>query len=53
MQTPQTYVDDDEEEMILDIVARYAAESAVDEAQKDEDEMLLLQVAFTLSLIHI
>jgi len=47
MQTPQTYVDDDEEEMILDIVARYAAESAVDEAQKDEDEMLLLQVAFT------
>ena len=38
------YADSDEEEMILNIVARYAHESQVEDGKKDDDELLLLQV---------
>ena len=34
--------------MIENIVARYAEESAVDEAKKDDDELLLIQVTSTV-----
>merc|ERR1719453_1087880 len=37
----KTYVNEDEERMIENIVARYAEESAVDEAKKEDDELLL------------
>ena len=38
------YVDEDEERLVMDIVERYASESAIDDGKKDEDEMLMLQL---------
>ncbi len=38
------YANDDEEQMILDIVSRYAHESQVEDSKKDDDELALLQV---------
>ena len=37
---------EDEQKMVEDIVERYATESLVEDAKKDEDELLLLQVIF-------
>ena len=38
------YANDDEEQMITNIVARYAHESQVEDSKKDDDELVLLQV---------
>ena len=40
----QLYADKDEEQMVKDIVHRYAHESQVEDDKKDEAEMELIQV---------
>jgi hypothetical protein len=44
----QVYANKDEEQMVTDIVHRYAHESQVEDDKKDEAEMELIQVFFFL-----